>query len=1390
MKKVLGLDLGTTSIGWALVNESKEEKSSIERVGVRIIPLTADEETDFQKGKSTTINANRTSKRGARRNLQRYKLRRKALLDVLLKHNIISENTQLTNEVGNGKNPHAIWELRAKAATERIELEALARVFFAINKKRGYKSNRKAKDEGDGQAIDGMELAKKLYNENLTPGELMLQRLKADKKGTPDFYRSDLQNEFDCIWEKQSSFYPNQFTTELKQKLIGANKGATYKICEEPFNLVGLKRKVKGKELRLENYQWRVKGLSEQLDLEQLVIVFQEINGQISGSSGLLSEISDRSKALYFNKQTVGQYLYQQIKDNPHNRLKKQVFYRQDYLDEFEQIWETQAQFHPVLTNELKIHIRDIIIFYQRRLKSQKGLISVCELEGVEKVIQKDGKPKRVIIGPKVCPKSSPLFQEFKIWQKLNDLEFKNIITKEKRTAELELKEVLFEALNVSDKLSVIQVLKFTDLRAKDGWEINFKTGLDGNKTNAALYAKFKKIAELSGHEIDWSKLNAAETTATLGGIFAALGIDSQILHLNTDLEGKAFTQQAAYQFWHLLYSYEGDDSKTGNEKLIAKLKERFGFEMEYAKLLSSIVFKDEYGGLSTKAMLKMMPHLKEGHDYSESAVLAKYNHSKSITKEENENRPLDDVLELLPKNSLRNPVVEKILNQLVNVVNAIIAQYGKPDEIRIELARELKKSAKERAEMTSSINKATAKHDSIRETLKTLYPFNTGVRITRKDVIKYKLYEELKDNGYKTIYTDTYVPLEKLFSKEFDVEHIIPKARLFDDSFSNKTISTRDFNEKKGNKTGIDAVAEYLGEDRKEAYLARVEELYKDGNISKAKYIKLKMTESEIPDGFIDRDMRNSQYIAKKALELLSRICKDVNPTSGGVTDKLRQDWQLINVMQELNWEKYKKLGLVEYEKTKDGNEVKKIKDWTKRNDHRHHIMDAITVAFTRRSHVQYFNYLSARHDEKHKEHRDIKGIEDKETIQDKSGKRIVTPPMPLDEFRAEAKKHLENTLVSFKAKNKVTTRNKNKTKSKGKTHVQDILTPRGQLHEETIYGKKKRYVTKEEKIGSKFDIEKIQTVANKRYREVLLARLAEFDGNPKKAFTGKNAPSKNPIWLNVAHTEQVPERVKLVELEEFYTIRKEVSPDLKIEKVVDKGVQAILEQRLVEFDGDKKKAFSNLEERPIWLNEEKGVSIKHVTITGVSNAEALHYKKDHLGNEILDANGELIPVDFVSLGKNHHVAIYKDTDGNLQENVVSFFEAVARRNEGLPVIDKSYNSHLGWQFLFTMKQNEMFVFPNPEMDFDPNEIDIKNPSNNSRISPNLFRVQSISSVKYGNNTVRDFRFRHHLDTTTSKDLVLKNYCFRVVKSLNDLNGITKVRINHLGQIVKVGEY
>jgi CRISPR-associated endonuclease Csn1 len=112
MKRILGLDLGTTSIGWAFVKEAENEneKSSILNTGVRVVPISTDEENDFKKGNSITINADRTLKRGARRNKFRFQLRRKALIDELKIINFINDKTRLT-ETGNNSS-HELLSLR------------------------------------------------------------------------------------------------------------------------------------------------------------------------------------------------------------------------------------------------------------------------------------------------------------------------------------------------------------------------------------------------------------------------------------------------------------------------------------------------------------------------------------------------------------------------------------------------------------------------------------------------------------------------------------------------------------------------------------------------------------------------------------------------------------------------------------------------------------------------------------------------------------------------------------------------------------------------------------------------------------------------------------------------------------------------------------------------------------------------------------------------------------------------------------------------------------------------------------------------------------------------------------------------------------------------------
>jgi CRISPR-associated endonuclease Csn1 len=1375
MKKILGLDLGTTSIGWAIVNEADNEKerSEIIKLGVRVNPLTVDEQTNFEKGKSITTNADRTLKRSMRRNLQRFKLRKENLIEILSEKGFITKDT-LLSENGN-KSTFETYRLRAKAVKEQISLEEFARVLLMINKKRGYKSSRKAKSQDEGQLIDGMEIAKKLYNEKITPGQLVLELLKENKKYIPDFYRSDLQAEFDTIWNFQKTFHADILTNEFKEQIIGKGKVNTTKIFLAKYKIYTADNK--GADKRMQTYLWRVESLTKKLSQEELAFVISDLNGTISNSSGYLGSISDRSKELYFNKETVGQYLMRQLDENPHTKLKNQVFYRQDYLDEFNSIWETQAKFHKVLSDELKSEIRDVIIFYQRRLKSQKGLVSICEFENKQIEVTIDGKKKTKTIGNKVCPKSSPLFQEFKIWQILNNIQLIEKGNGAKRELLQEEKEILFKELNLKEKLSKGEALKLLYENHKD-LDFNFKD-IEGNKTNASIFKTYQNIIELSGHgEYDFSKLKSEKVIEIVASVFEGLGYNTSILFFDTNLEGDAFEKQASYQLWHLLYSFEGDNTPTGSGNLIQKLMINYGFEKEYATILSNISFQPDYGSLSTKAIRKILPHLKEGNEFSVACTLAGYKHSKnSLTKEEKDKKVLKNKLDILPKNSLRNPVVEKILNQMINVVNTAIDTYGKPDEIRIELARELKKSAKEREELTSVVAKNTIEHEKYRAILQKDFGLN---HISRNDIIRYKLYLELEHNGYKTLYSNSYIEPNKLFSKEFDIEHIIPQSRLFDDSFSNKTLESRSINIEKANETAYDYINAKQGDKGLKDYITRIEDLYKAFKISKTKYNKLKMSGSEIPSDFIARDLRDTQYIAKKAKSILEELVKDVVSTSGMVTDRLRQDWQLIDVMQELNWDKYNKLGLTEIIENREGHKIKRIKDWTKRNDHRHHAMDALTIAFTKRSHIQYLNNLNARSDKSGS----IYGIETKELYRDDKNKLKFKPPIPLDDFRTEAKKHLENTLVSIKAKNKVTTININTTKKQGGVNKKKQLTPRGQLHLETIYGSIQQYVTKEEKVGANFNEELIKTVANKKYREALLKRLIEFDNDPKKAFTAKNSLDKNPLYFDTLQTYKVPIKVKTVALETIYTIRKDITPELKIEKVVDPKIKEVLNVRLKEFNNDSKKAFSNLDENPIWLNKEKCISIKRVAITGINNAQALHSKKDKEGSLILDKNGNGIPVDFVNTGNNHHVAIYKDENGDLQENVVSFFDATTRVNLGLPIIDKTYKEKEGWQFLFSLKQNEYFIFANEQSGFNPKDIDLLNPENYHLISPNLYRVQKFGSLLSG------FWFRHHLETKIDTEKELKGITYKVIQSTKNIQNIIKVRVNHIGQIVSVGEY
>ena len=200
-------------------------------------------------------------------------------------------------------------------------------------------------------------------------------------------------------------------------------------------------------------------------------------------------------------------------------------------------------------------------------------------------------------------------------------------------------------------------------------------------------------------------------------------------------------------------------------------------------------------------------------------------------------------------------------------------------------------------------------------------------------------------------------------------------------------------------------------------------------------------------------------------------------------------------------------------------------------------------------------------------------------------------------------------------------------------------------------------------------------------------------------------------------------------------------------------------------------------MDTNPIWLNEEKRIPVRTVTISENFDLSALHDKRNKDGQlEFPEA-----PADFVNLRNNHHIAIYVDEDGKYQEKVVTYFEAVQRVLDGLSPVDKTFNSSLGWKFLFSMKINEMFVFPDKKTDFVPTEIDLTDPKNYSIVSRHLFRVQKLSSGIY--------YFRHHHETKLEDIKELQEITWKRVCSADKLRGVVKVRINHLGDIVAVGE-
>ncbi len=1149
-------------------------------------------------------------------------------------------------------------------------------------------------------------------------------------------------------------------------------------------------------------YLWglRNKAVTEQVELKELGRVLLHLNqkrgyksikreaqsDKLQKDTDYVAEVKNRYEKLKETGQTIGQYFFEKISNDRNYRIKNQIFPREAYIEEFDSIMTSQKKYYPeLLTDEFIKRLRNEIIYYQRPLKSQKKLVSLCEFEK-RKVLIDDGKGGKIeaFKGPRVAHRSSPLFQICRIWENINNIKIKDKLGEE-YLIPLEKKIEIFNFLDNNEKLKFNELLKILNLKNKDQWTGNamLEKGIKGNATKIKIAQCFNDPEKVN--EFLTFDLNIINTGRTFEFVDTKTG---EVKNVQEKYINPSFEKKPYYKLWHTIYSISDE-----NECIHAMIR-NFNIDEETAYKLARIDFAaDGYGNKSVKSIRKILPYLMDGYDYSSACQFAGYNHSRTLTKEEKSNRDLLEKLPLLEKNTLRQPIVEKILNQMINLVNAIIDKFCRNEEgkiipfseIRIELARELKQSREERRSTSLNINKRERENETIKKRLENEY----GIRATRNNVLKWRLFHSVKEdeskvNNYCIYCGKPFGITDALAGNEVDIEHILPKTIFFDDSENNKILSHRKCNQDKGNMTAFDFMKS-KGETEFNSFIERVNYLYLQGIISKIKRERLLTPANKIPQNFILRQLRETQYISRKAVEILSMICRNVNTTTGSVTEFLRRLWGWDDILMNIHLPAYKSEGLTELiEIEKDGNKTIKeiIPEWTKRLDHRHHAIDALVIACTKQGYIQRINNLSSEITREDM-YKDVSEIEDfkagRKTLLEKymAGKQ----PFPTSYVEKEVSK----ILVSFKAGKRVATYGKRKIKIKGHKKIvqKGIIIPRGPLSEESVYGRVKIL---EKNRPLKYLFENSHLIFKKRIKKLVEERIEKYNGNAKKAY---NSFKKEPIYLDES------KKIKL----EYGTCYKEkyvikypvnaIKPE-DINSIVDDEIRKKFQKRLEEFRGQEKNAFKDLENNPLWYNEEKKIPIKSVRcFTGLNIVEPVRY------------NDEGKTIGFVKPGNNHHIAIYEDSDGIKHEHLCTFWHAVERKKFGIPVVIKdpsemweAINSkgknypedflnklpYKSWKFITSLQQNEMFLLGLPKQELERAIFEDDKPV----LSRHLYRVQKIASLYYV--------FRRHLETEIddserSKKLK-KFYRIKSFKAFESLNPV-KVQVNLIGNIFVLNE-
>lgn len=1493
MKKILGFDIGTNSIGWAIVygdtnEDGKLQLKEIANAGSRIIPMDASILGDFDKGNSVSQTKARTEYRGMRRMRERYLLRRERLYRILnimgflpehfsecltrygkftnnsepklawLKDNegkmqflfkqsfnemlneFYEHNPQLTEEAKKIPYDWTLYYLRKKALTAPIQKEELAWILLNFNQKRGYYQLR-GEDEEDTQNKIEEYLSLKIIRVEATD----------EKKGDGTWHNVYLEN--GMVYRRTSKTF---LDWEGKTK---------------DFIITTL----------LDN--------NGQPKVDKDGQIRRSLRQPKEEDWGLLKKKTEAS--IGKSGKTVGSYIYDSLLSDPTQKIKGRLvrtIEREYYKSELKAILEKQKQFIPEL-NDKELYDRCVeelypsndahrnnithrdftyllaedILFYQRPLKSKKSLIADCQYETRAYKNPETGETKH--IGIKCVSKSHPRFQEFRLWQFISNLR-------------------IYERSKIVDGKTKLDV-DVTDSFLKDEtvYErlFEFLNNKKAIKQDTLLSSFFKLKKQNGKHLYRWNYVEdreypCNETRELILSRLKKAGISASFL-----------TTETEEALWHILYSVS--DKQELRTALATFARKNTLDETTFTEHFIKIPpFKNDYGAYSLKALNKLLPLIRMGKYWSEESIDAKtreridriidgeadenikntvrekainlndishfkglplwlacyvvYNRHSEASDTERWKRPedIDEYLRHFRQHSLNNPIVEQVVMETLRTVRDIWKTEGHIDEIHIELGREMKSPAAKRAQMAQNMTENENTNIRIKYLLREfaspdidiegVHPhspsqqellriYEEGVLASEKDIApdikeligrlnekskqpshsdvqRYKLW---LDQKYCSPYTGLAIPLSRLFTPDYEIEHVIPQSRYFDNSFTNKVICESEVNKLKDNQLGYEFIMRHHGE---KVPLSRgitatilepkeYEQLVKNTYSANPQKLK-KLMMDDIPDGFIDRQLNDSRYISKLVKGLMSKIVrekgeeeatsKNVIVCTGSVTDRLKKDWGVNDVWNRIILPRFERLdkmcGQQLYTTKNTSGHV--IPDMPieqqrgfnkKRIDHRHHAMDAIVIACATRSIVNYLNNESAKHDAQTTRH-DLQHALCHKQRTDANGNYQWTLNMPWDTFPADVNNALNRIIVSFKQNLRVISRTKNKIqKLKNNKRVLEQQTKgdnwaiRKPLHKETVYGEVNLRLQKEVKL--KEAITRPDDIIDRDLKKKIKAMLElGYDLKKIKDYFEDNAE----IWSDI-NLNKIPIYYFTAETSDrYFATRKPIDQSFNRKKIIneitDTGIQKIMLRHLENKSDNPDIAFS-----PEGI-EEMNRNIRTLN-NGKWHQPILKVRVYEKANKFAIGKSGNKSKKFVEAAKgtNLFFAVYEGEDGKRRYSSIPLNIVIDRMKAGQPVAGED-----GIIPTFVLSPGDLVYLPKEGETLSVETIDksriYKMVSCNGKQC--FFIGNTIAKAIINNNDLHEFNVLNKIEIALTGENI-KEKCI-------------PIKVDRLGQIVKLG--